>query len=52
MNDQIVSHHIRSIKLIESLCYPKRSDESLCTECGDLKIWDHSEKRFDCQSCE
>jgi hypothetical protein len=52
MNDTILSHHIRSIKLIESLCNPNRIDESICSECGDLKVWDHGEKLFACVSCE
>ncbi len=45
-----LSHHFRAIKTIEALCYPNRIDESICSECCDLKIWDHVEKRFECQN--
>jgi hypothetical protein len=47
-----LSHHVRAIKTIEALCYPNRADESICSECGDLKVWDHGEKQFACMSCE
>ncbi len=50
VTDPILAHHLRAIKFVEESLRPKRSDESLC-RCGDLKSWDHAEKRWDCLSC-
>jgi hypothetical protein len=48
--DPILAHHLRAIKFVES-SLRKRSDESICTTCGDIKLWDHTEKCWTCLTC-
>jgi ribosomal protein L37AE/L43A len=49
--DPILAHHIRAVKTIEAVIRPERAQESICSHCGGIKVWDHAEKCWSCLSC-